>query len=88
RLQLTKEVNIYPDNWIGKKLNISRPIYQINNGAAGAPYYAQEEAPWSHYTKAFSVQNAICLFYVNGKSIKMKVVNPDTLNVIDEIQLR
>ncbi|MGB5227634.1 MAG: hypothetical protein WBN55_05180 [Eudoraea sp.] len=88
RLQLTKEVNIYPDNWIGKKLNISRPIYQINNGAAGAPYYAQEKAPWSPYTKAFSVQNAICLFYVNGKSIKMRVVNPDTLNVIDEIQLR
>lgn len=88
RLQLTNEVKIYPENWSGKKLKISRSIFQINNGAAGAPYYAQEQAPWSPHTKAFSVQNAICLFYVNGKEIIMKVVNPDTLNDIDEIKLR
>ncbi|MBA2500202.1 MAG: metallophosphoesterase [Chitinophagaceae bacterium] len=88
RLELTSEVKIYPENWKGKKIKISRPIFQINNGAAGAPYYAQEQAPWSPHTKAFSVQNAICLFYVNGKEIIMKVVNPDTLNDIDEIKLR
>ncbi|HEY0679638.1 MAG TPA: metallophosphoesterase family protein [Chitinophagaceae bacterium] len=88
RLQLTKAVNIYPDNYPHKKLNVSRPIYQINNGAAGAPYYAQEKAPWSEHTKAFSVQNALCLFYVEGKKVTMKVVNPDTLNEIDKIQLR
>jgi hypothetical protein len=88
RLQLTKEVNIYPDNYPHKKLNVSRSIYQINNGAAGAPYYAQETAPWSSHTKAFSVQNALCLFYVDGKKVKMKVINPDTLNEIDTIELR
>ncbi len=88
RLKLTKEVTIYPENYPHKKLNVSRPIYQINNGAAGAPYYAQEKLPWSAHTKAFSVENAVCLFYINGKSIRMKVVNPDTLNPIDEIQLR
>ncbi len=88
RLQLTKEVNIYPDNYPHKKLNVSRSIYQINNGAAGAPYYAQEIAPWSSHTKAFSVQNALCLFYVDGKKVKMKVINPDTLNEIDTIELR
>lgn len=88
RLMLTSEVKIHPDNYPHKKVNVSRPIYQINNGAAGAPYYAQEMAPWSPHTKAFSVQNAICLFYVEGKKIKMKVVNPDALNLIDEWELR
>jgi len=88
RLKLTKEVTIYPDNYPYKKLNVSRSIYQINNGAAGAPYYAQEKLPWSEHTKAFSVENALCLFYINGKSVRMKVLNPDTLNPIDEIILR
>lgn len=88
RLQLTKEVDIYPDNYPHPRLNISRSIFQINNGAAGAPYYAQEKAPWSEHTKAFSVQNALCLFYVDGKKITMKVVNPDTLNEIDQLRLR
>ncbi len=88
RLRLTDEVTIYPENYPHEKLKVSRPIYQINNGAAGAPYYAQEVLPWSEHTKAFSVENAVCLFYIEGPTVKMKVVNPDTLNVIDEIQLR
>ena len=88
RLKLTKEVPIYPDNYPHKKLNVSRPIFQINNGASGAPYYAQEVLPWSKFTEAFSVENAVCLFYVDGKKVSMKVINPDTLNVIDEIILR
>lgn len=88
RLQLTREVTIYPDNYPYPKLKVSRPIYQVNNGAAGAPYYAQEKLPWSEHTKAFSVENALCLFYIHGKSVKMKVLNPDTLNMIDEITLR
>ena len=88
RLKLTDQVTIYPDDYPFEKLNVSRPIYQINNGAAGAPYYAQEVLPWSEHTKAFSVENAVCLFYVDGATVKMRVVNPDTLNVIDEIVLR
>lgn len=88
RLQLTNEVPIYPANYPHKKLNVSRSIFQINNGASGAPYYGQEKLPWSTFTKAFSVENAVCLFYVDGKRITMKVLNPDTLNQIDEIKLR
>ncbi len=87
-LKLTSEVPIYPENYPHEKLNVSRPIYQINNGAAGAPYYGQEVLPWSDYTQSFSVENALCLFYVRGKRITMKVYNPDTLNLIDEVKLR
>jgi len=87
-LKITDEVPIYPENYTHKKIQISRPVYQINNGASGAPYYGQEILPWSDFTKSFSVENALCLFYVEGKSIVMKVFNPDTLNKIDEVEIR
>ncbi len=88
RLKLTKEVPIYPEDYSHSKLNVSRAIYQINNGACGAPYYAQEVLPWSDFTEAFSVENAVCLFYIDGDKITMRVINPDTLNEIDEIKLK
>ena len=87
-LKLSPEVPIYPEIWPLEKLNVSRPIYQINNGAAGAPYYAQEILPWSDFTQSFSVENALCLFYVDGSTVKMRVLNPDTLNEIDSLTLR
>lgn len=88
RLQLTSEVKIYPDNYPFPKLKVTRSVYQINNGASGAPYYGQEILPWSEHTKAFSVENAVCLFYIEGKKVNMRVINPDTLNEIDSIELR
>ena len=87
-LKLTPEVPIYPDDYPYEKLSFSRPIYQINNGASGAPYYGQEVLPWSDFTQSFSVENALCLFYVSGEKITMRVYNPDTLNLIDEVELR
>lgn len=87
-LKLTSEVPIYPDGYQHEKLNVSRHIYQINNGAAGAPYYGQEILPWSDFTRSFSVENALCLFSVDGEKIIMKVINPDTLNEIDRVELR
>jgi len=87
-LKLTPEVPIYPEIYPLEKLTVSRPIYQINNGAAGAPYYAQEVLPWSDFTQSFSVENALCLFHVEGTSVKMRVLNPDTLNEIDRVVLR
>lgn len=87
-LKLTPEVPIYPENWPYDTLKVSRPLYQINNGAAGAPYYGQEELPWSAYTQSFSVENALCLFYIDGKKVEMRVINPDTLNEIDRVVLR
>lgn len=87
-MKITNEVPIYPENYHHKKLSFKRPIYQVNNGAAGAPYYAQEVLPWSAHTKSFSVENALCLFYVNGKKIEMRVINPDTLNELDYLKLK
>ncbi|MCK5522556.1 MAG: hypothetical protein KAI83_05405 [Thiomargarita sp.] len=84
-LVINKETNIYPKSWDKediRTLPTFRPLYQVNNGAADAPYYAQKEAPWSPQLQGFSTQNAVVFFHIHGKSIKMEVLNPDTLETI------
>lgn len=78
---------IYPENYLLPKLNLSRTIYQVNNGAAGAPYYAQQETPWTPFTTAFTTQNALVLFQIRGESIEMEVVNPITFEELDRLKL-
>ncbi|RKZ89947.1 MAG: hypothetical protein DRR19_10935 [Candidatus Parabeggiatoa sp. nov. 1] len=83
--QINKEVNIYPKSWDKEDIRQSpdfRPLYQVNNGAAGAPYYAQQKTPWSEHVQSFSTQNAVVLFHIHGKSLRMEVLNPDTLDTI------
>ncbi len=88
RLRLDGNTDIYPENYQGKKIKLSRSIYQINNGAAGAPYYAQEQTPWSPQVSGFTTQNAVVLFHVYGKKIDVEVQNPDTLEEVDRFTLR
>ncbi len=85
RTKIGPETSIYPKKYFASKIELSRNIWQINNGAAGAPYYAQEKTPWSDSVQGFTTQNALVIFYVNGSSLKMKVLNPDTLEEVDEM---
>ena len=78
---------IYDDKWDKPKLEFKRTIYQINNGAAGAPYYAQEQTPWSGSVTGFTTQNALVVFSVDGDSVEMEVLNPDTLEEVDHLKL-
>lgn len=87
RLRLTPETLIYPENYDKPKIKLSRTIYQINNGAAGAPYYAQEQTPWTPYVSGFTTQHALVFFHVHKKKIAVEVVNPDTLEEVDRFQL-
>ena len=88
RLLITDGVNIYPELYFFEKFIPARPLWQINNGAAGAPYYAQEMTPWSEHVQGFTTQNALVLIHVDGKKVYMEVINPDTLEKIDEAVLR
>jgi 3',5'-cyclic AMP phosphodiesterase CpdA len=88
RLLINDEMKRYPKNYSYDKLKLERSIYQINNGAAGAPYYAQENLPWSEYTKGFTTQNALVIISVKGDKISVKVVNPDTLEIIENYDIR
>ncbi len=86
RTLIDSETNMYPENYFLPKLEISRSIWQVNNGAAGAPYYSQQKTPWTDKTESFTTQNALVFFYVDGKKLKMEVFNPDTLEKIDELE--
>ncbi len=86
--KIDNTMNIYPENWTGKRIHLSRTLYQINNGAAGAPYYAQEQTPWTKNTSGFTTQHALVFFHVNGLAVDVEVVNPDTLEEISRYSIR
>lgn len=89
RLLITKAVNIYPEQWDKpdiRKMDFFRPLWQVNNGAAGAPYYAQEKTPWAEHVQGFTTQNAVVFFHVDGKQLQMEAVNPDTLETVWALQ--
>ena len=89
RTEVGPETQIYPDDYPeGQRIQLSRTIYQINNGAAGAPYYAQEETPWTPFVSGFTTQNALVLFHIEGDRIEMEVRNPDTLELVDTLDMR
>lgn len=88
RTRIDGETEIYPENYFAEKITLSRHIFQINNGAAGAPYYAQEQTPWSPQVSGFTTQNALVLFHIDGKKVSMRVVNPDTLEEVDSLEMR
>ncbi len=88
RMKITKKTPIYPDGYKGKKLKISRPFWQITNGSAGAPYYGQEQMPWTEFVEKFSTQYALMLFDIDGDNISLRVINPDTLEEIETVDLK
>ena len=88
RMRLDESVPIYPEGWDNARVRLQRPFFQINNGAAGAPYYAQDHTPWSAFVQGFSTQHAICLFYVEGPRVRLETVNPETLEVLDRVVMR
>jgi hypothetical protein len=88
RMRVDATVPLYPEGWDKLRVRVQRPFFQINNGSAGAPYYAQEATPWSAVVKGFSTQHAICLVYVEGPRVRLETVNPETLEVLDSVVLR
>jgi hypothetical protein len=87
-LTITDDMPRYTENYEFERLELKRKFYQINNGAAGAPYYAQEETPWMDHLRNFSTQNALVLIDIEGSKVYVRVKNPDTLEAIDEYWLR
>ena len=87
RLVVDNNTEIYPKDWTGKRIKLSRPFVQIVDGAAGAPYYAQETLPWTPSLKKFSSQYALVLFHIDGANIGVEVINPNTLETIEKVEL-
>lgn len=86
-LCVTKDLDLYPDNWKYEKITDaewfkSGQIYIVNNGSAGAPYYAQVQTPWSKAVNNFTMQYAVVLFNVDGENIEVDIDDPVTLDRI------
>jgi hypothetical protein len=88
RLVVDNKTNIYPENWSGKRIKLKRPFIQITNGSAGAPYYSLENLPWTPSVKKFSTLYALMLFEVNSQHIQLEVINPETFEEIEKVQLK
>lgn len=88
RTNIAVDMQLYPENYQPEKLALKRNIWQITNGAAGAPYYAQEQLPWSDHVMYFTPQYAVVFFYVEGKKVRIEVMNPVTMEMLDEAILR
>lgn len=88
RMQIKPNGNYYPDKYKSNSLQLSRVIWQITDGAAGAPYYAQEQMPWSDCVEFFTTQYALVFIHIHGNDVILETVNPDTLEKIEEIKLR
>ncbi len=89
KVKVTPETNIYPSYYPFGKIELKRTIWQINNGSAGAPYYAQDKnVPWTDAVSNFSTQFALVLIYIDGQNVSAKVYNPDTLELMDEWTMR
>jgi phosphodiesterase/alkaline phosphatase D-like protein len=88
RMLVSGKMEMYPEDWDNKKITLSREIWQITNGSAGAPYYGQEQLPWSGFVEYFTPQYALVLVDVVGNHVHMKVLNPDTLETIEEVVLK
>ncbi len=86
-LTITDDMPRYPKKYEFEKLKLKRKFYQINNGAAGAPCYAQEETPRMNSLRNFSTQNTLVLIDIEGSKFYVWVKNPDTLESIDEYWL-
>ena len=88
RTRIRQSTNIYPPDYEGVRLPFMKHLWQITNGSVGAPYYGQEHMPWRPAVKTFSTQSALCLFHIEGQKVTLEVLNPDTLEEIETIELK
>ncbi len=88
-LKVTPQTSIYVDNYAGTKWTLSRPFYNINNGAGGSAPYAQLPSPWSKDFQFFSAPPIVALISVNGQSVTLKALNVETFETVcADVQLR
>lgn len=87
-LKIAPNMPLYKKGYRGPKLKLHRKIWQLTNGTAGAPYYAQEILPWSRFVKEFTSQNILSVFTIKGKNVFLKSINPLTLKTFSEVKLK
>jgi len=70
-------------------VDLKRPVWYLTSGGGGAPYYAEEQTPWTNYWWSqeksgrdprdgfyYSSQENLILFHATEERISVEVVNP------------
>ena len=82
-LEVTPDLPIYPDGYALPKLKIKRNFFYINNGGGGTyPYAKLHNTPWAEHFQYFAVPPSLALFHVDGQSVTMQALNPETFETI------
>ena len=85
RTLINKDTPVYLDGT--SNLDFVNPVWQIVSGGAGAPFYAQQETPWSDFVGSFYPSKHYCMIQVNGDKVTLKVIS-DSREIVDEVVLR
>jgi hypothetical protein len=87
RMLINDSTPRYPKGYNKPRVKLTRHLWQITNGSAGAPYYGLQHLPWTSFVKKYTTEHALMLFDVQGKKVILRVVNPDTFENIEEVPL-
>ncbi|MCK4459150.1 MAG: hypothetical protein KAU52_05450, partial [Methanosarcinales archaeon] len=85
RMSVDSETPVYLDG--STNPNFTSPVWQIITGGAGAPFYAQQETPWSGDVESFYPSKHYCMISVDGGEVSLKAIS-DSGEVVDECVLR
>jgi|GEM_PF-186415 len=85
RMSVDSETPVYLDGSVNS--NFTNPVWQIVTGGAGAPFYAQQDTPWSGDVESFYPSKHYCLISVDGGEVSLKAIS-DSGEVVDECVLR
>jgi hypothetical protein len=88
-LPVTPATPMYLPDYTGKRVQLTRSFYCINNGAGGSAPYALLASPWSADFRYFTEPPALALIHVEGKNVRLSARRMETLDPIcQDIQLR
>lgn len=75
------------DGRISPNANFKYPTWFMVSGGAGAPYYAQEDAPWSGDVKKFTAQSNYLVFTADAARIGVEVysVSGQLLDCVEDL---
>ncbi|MEA1908706.1 MAG: phosphate ABC transporter substrate-binding protein PstS family protein, partial [Euryarchaeota archaeon] len=85
RMSVDSETPVYLDGLTNP--NFTNPVWQIVTGGAGAPFYAQQDTPWSGDVESFYPSKHYCMISVDGGEVSLKAIS-DSGEVVDECVLR
>ncbi len=88
-LPVTPQTPIYLEGYAGKKIQLKRNFFCINNGAGGSAPYALLPSPWSGGYKYFTEPPALALIHVDGGRVTLSAVRIETFeNICESVRLR